>query len=302
MTQSMDNQLIHQLDKTAAIARIEPKEPPRLIEQWVKQEFLMCVKTNGIKFDTGQLHDLLKAELEQQGVPINIFFAKDAAWIIEGARGKAKVEEDRRPRVVATLQNSPYTDIQFIVGIDHFGNSNWADIQMMFIVQPEIIDVPPKPIAPQKSDATSLLPKEALIVLALIAGGLLFSGNIALGSLGFIGLAGVTYLFIKSNTDIKKAQERYQRDSSAYEHELADWEAKKEQIDLEQKDLEKYRLARSFKRDDFRVFHSVITRTTREILFEKLFDQGGVIEESFEETEDKDTVPSMAKQFDREEF
>lgn len=302
MTQSIENQLIHQQNGTASITRIEPKEPPRLIEQWVKQEFLMCVKTNGVKFDTGELHDLLKAELEQQGVPINIFFAKDAAWIIQGARGRAKVEEDRRPRVVATLQNSPYTDIQFIVGIDYFGNSDWADIQMMFIVQPEIIDIPPKPIAPQEPNTTPLLPKEALIVLALIAGGLLFLGNIALKFLGFIGLAGVTYLFVKSNADMKKAQERYQRDSSAYEHELADWEAKKKQIDLEQKDLEKYRLARSFKRDDFRVFHSVITRTTREIIVKGLFSQGAVIQESFEETEDKDTVPSIAKQFDQDEF
>ena len=278
MTQSIENQLIHQQNGTASITKIEPKEPPRLIKEWIMDghDISWCIHTNGLKFDTEQLHDFLKTEIEQQGVPVNVFLSKDAAWIIEGARGRAKVEEDRRPRVVATLQNSPYTDMQFIAGIDYFG-SHWAKLQMMLVVQPETIKIPPKPVTPLKPDTTPLLPKEALIVLAVIAGGMLLLGNIALKLLGFIGLAGVTYLFIKSNADIKKAQKKYERELEAYEQELAEWEAEKEEIQLEQQDLEKYRASRSFKSEDLFTFWSVMV--SKVILkIEELKKQGATVE------------------------
>lgn len=300
MTQNLEISLISQDAKTTKIARIVPESPPVLIEKWVVWELKVCLDTNGIKLNTECLHDLLKVELETQGVPVDIFFAKDASWIIEGARGRAKVDNDFRPRVVAKLkpQNSPYTDMQFIAGIDYFGKSNWADVQMMMIVQPEEIKIPPRPTPPREPNTKPLIPNEALVVMALVALGLIFSGNSALQLLGFIGIIGFMGIYIKSTTDVRKDRQRYEGKRFSYEGELADWENEKEQIALEREELIRNRLSRSFKTDDFRVFHTVLTRSIARIISDEFLKQGAAIKEAVENNDAQIAISSSKNIFD----
>jgi hypothetical protein len=175
MTNSDDyDTIIQQKVEKSDIVKVAPKMPPVLIENWVVWEYTACLYTNGIILTTAELHDWLKAEMEHQQIPVNIFFANNACWVIEGARGRAKVDEDRRPRVVASLTNSPYTDIQFIAGLDYFGDY-WVNFQMMLIVQPEEIEDPPRPVLPprpkppHKPNVTPLIPDAAVAVMALVA-------------------------------------------------------------------------------------------------------------------------------------
>ncbi|MGB5960501.1 MAG: hypothetical protein WBG73_07590 [Coleofasciculaceae cyanobacterium] len=244
------------------------------------------------------MHDLLKAELKAQDVPVDIFFANDARWVIEGARGRAKVDNDRRPRLVATLRNSPYTDMQFIAGIDYFGSSSWADVQMMLIVQPEEIKLLPKPTAPRESDTSPILPDGALWLLVLIAGGLMFTGNGALQLLGCIGVGGVIYLTIKSNRDVTESKKDYALQLSLYQQRLDEWETEKEQLALEREELIKNRLSRSFKTDDLRVFHTVMTRSIARIISDKFLKQGAAIKESIENNDVQNAVSNTKNIFD----
>ncbi len=297
-----ENSLVPQEPKTTKLARITPRNPPTLIEQWVVWELKVCIDTNGIDLDTGDLHDLLKSELKAQEVPVDIFFANDARWVIEGARGRAKVDNDRRPRLVATLRNSPYTDMQFIAGIDYFGSSSWADVQMMLIVQPEEVKLLPKPTAPREPDISPILPKEALVILGGIAVVLITFGmtsnNSGLSFLGLFGIVGASALYLKSNQDVIEAQKNYALQLHAYQDRVDEWEAEREQFTLEREEMIKNRLSRSFKTDDLRVFHTVMTRSVARIISDEFLKQGAAIKESIENNDGQNAIASVKDIFD----
>ena len=289
MINPSESSLISQNQKTTRLSKIAPKTPPTLIEQWVVWELKGCICTNGTKFTTAELHDFLKSDLEQQGVPVNIFFAQDASWIIQGARGTIKLDNDRRPRVVATLQNSPYTDIQFITGIDYFGSSEWADIQMMLIVQPEEVPEPKRPIQPFSPNVSPLLPNEALFVLAVVVILLfLFAGDA--GKLfGLVGAIGGILIYIQSNTNVKEAKDRHEKARIKYQEDLSSYEIEKEKNALEREERIKNRVSRSFKTDDLQVFREVMFQSVRKIVKEQLIDKGASANQFIEENKlDKD--------------
>jgi hypothetical protein len=172
-----------------------PKSSLTLIEPWVVWEYTACLFTGDLKFKTEDLHDAIKAHAENQ----------TAHWVIEGAWGKAKVDDDLRPRVTMNLRDSRYSDMQFITGIDYFGEC-WANFQMMMVVQPETLERPAKPVVPNP-----LLPTEALVVLAVVAIGLLFTGNPGIQILGFVGLVGALVIWAISSQNVREAQQRYDK-------------------------------------------------------------------------------------------
>lgn len=311
MTQSPEYRPTIQSRAAGNLVKVAPKAPPTLIENWVVWEYTACLYTNGLKLDTGDLHDLLKAELEQQKIPVNIFFSTNASWVIEGARGTAKVDNDRRARVVATLMDSPYTDIQFITGLDYFGDY-WVNFQMMLIVQPEKLEDPPRPALlprptrPQEPNLSPLIPNEALVVMALVAIALIFSGNPGLQMLGGIGFLGGVGIWSKSTVDVRQAKQNYDRQMATYrENEKnldlqekraeEDWKRKLEKIALEREELQKNRLSRSFKWDDLIVFHEVMNVSVAKIIHTHLIKQGATVKETKELNKSEDIIPKSKK-------
>lgn len=277
---------------SSAIARIKPDAPPTLIGEWVLWEFNTLINTNGIKFKTEDLHDYLKQEIEKQSTPIDLFLSSDAKWIIEGARGRAKLDKETRSRIVAKLKGSIHKDIQFVAGIDYFGNSKWANIQMMVVVQPEKIEIPDPPSMPREQDAKPILPNEAIIVLAVIAGLLVFSGNSGLLVLGVLGLLGALFIYVKSQSEVREAQNYNSLAASKYQRQLDQWRRDIDEIKLEQEDIRKHRLSRSFKTDDLRVFRSVMIETTAKIVTNEIFNKGATLEDVSENT-DEAVAPSV---------
>jgi hypothetical protein len=215
------------------IDKLKPKSSLTLIEPWVVWEYTACLFTGDIKFKTEDLHDAIKAHAENQNLPINVYYDPSAHWIIEGAWGKAKVDDDLRPRITMNLRDSRYSDMQFITGIDYFGEC-WANFQMMMVVQPESLERPAKPVVPNP-----LLPTEALVVLAVVAIGLIFTGNPGIKLLGFVGLVGGLIIWAISSQNVREAQQRYDK-----------WKEEIAKIELEEIELKKNRLSRSFKSDD----------------------------------------------------
>lgn len=286
MKEPTGENIVSQKDKSVEIVKVSPKSSPVLIEQWVVWEYSACIDTIGLKLDTAKLHDLVKAELEAQGIPVDIFFSEDACWIVEGVTGEVKLDQDRRPRIIATLRESPYADMQFIAGIDFFGDSNWANIQMMMIVQPS-----PRPIRPLSISASPLIPTPALVILGLVALGLVFSGNPSLAFLGLIGFLGLFVIFIQSTQGVVKAKELYEKRLKSYEEAEANWQREQEQ-------LIKNRLFRSFKTDDFRVFHAIMVRTIARIISEELLKRGAAIKEIVENNNAQNVVESNKNIFD----
>jgi hypothetical protein len=300
LKQQPNSELVAQDWKTTQITRVPPKEDPVLIEQWVVWELKSCIYTNGNKLSTGDLHNILKLGIEKQKVPIEILFSEKASWVVQGARGTIKLDNDRRPRVVAKLKDSPYTDIQFITGIDYFGGSNgsdWADLQMMLIVQPEEINIPPKPIKPSPANINPIIPNEALIVLGIIALFLFTLGSI--GQLfGFIGIMGAIIIYIKSNKNVKDAQNRYTKEMNKYEQDLEEYERQKEEIALQREEREKNRLSRSFKTDDLRMFHAVMIELVVRAVKENFIDKGAKVKESVENNGSTANIESKKNIFD----
>jgi hypothetical protein len=262
----------------APITKVLPKNPPQLKEAWLVWEYTACLFTDGLRFTTENLHDAIKAHAVNQKLPINVFHSPDAAWILEGAWGGAKVDDDRRSRVSMNLRDSRYSDMQFITGIDYFGDC-WANFQMMVFVQPQELEKPPKPIVPKP-----LLPNEALVVLAVVAAALIFSGNSGLQILGVVGLIGGLIIWAISSQKVREGKERY-----------AKWEQQIKELVREEEEIKRNRLSRSFKTDDLFVFYEVMTNITSAIIFHTLIEKGAKVEESNERNFIKQVIPKNTK-------
>jgi len=275
---------------------VQSPTPAFLTQSWVIWESVYIIKTNGIKFDTSSLYSLLKAELEAQQVPIDIVYTK-AGWIVEGATGNLKIDEDRRDRVAATPGGrSIYTNMQFIVGIDYFGDSNWADIQMMMIVQPEKPpERPPAPIRPEAANTQPLIPDAALIVLGLIALALFFSGNLALQILAILGASIAFVIYLKSNSHVAKAKRKNESQLARYQEDNIERNRKIEKIKLEEEELKRNRLSRSFQWDDLRVFYTIMNQLTNKIIGENMIQKGAIIKEFINETKNEEIIPKSKK-------
>jgi hypothetical protein len=274
---------------------VQPTTPTILTQSWVIWEFAAVIETNGIKFETSSLYNLLKAELEAQQVPINIVYTK-AGWIVEGARGNPKIDKDIRARIAGTLQNSIYTNMQFIVGIDYFGDSHWADIQMMMIVQPEKPpEGPPAPIRPEAANTQPLIPDGALIVLGLIAAGLFFSGNQGLQVLAILGAIGAFVIYLQSNSQVAEAKRKYESQLARYQEENIERNRQIEKIKLEEEELKRNRLSRSFQWDDLRLLHTIMSRTVAKIIHNKLLEKGATVKEFLHETKNEEIIQESKK-------
>jgi hypothetical protein len=268
-----------EVPRTASqIVQTEPKSSITLIDPWVVWEYTACLFTGDIKFETKALHDAIKAHAEHQNLPINVYYDREAHWIIEGAWGRAKVDDDRRPRVTMNLRNSRYSDMQFITGIDYFGEC-WANFQMMMVIQPESLERPPKPVVPNP-----LLPTEALVVLVVVAIGLILTGNSGIKILGSVGLVGGLIMWAISSQNVRDAKQRYES-----------WKEEIAKIELEEIELKRNRLSRSFKSDDLFVFHEVASKIVSAVVFNALLKKGGRVEQSNENTRIESVIPSSKK-------
>jgi hypothetical protein len=260
------------------ITKISPKAPPELQEHWVLWEYNACLFTNGLKFTTEDLHDAIKAHAENQNLPINVFYSKDAYWLIDGAWGRAKVDDDRRPRVSLNLRNSRHSDRRFITGIEHFGDC-WANFQMMVLAQPEELEKPPKPTIPDP-----LIPYEALIVLIIVAGVLIFSGNSGLQVLGIVGLIGGVTIWAISSRNVREATKRYEK-----------WKEQMKEIEREEEEIKRNRLSRSFQSDDLFVFYEVMRRIVSTIVMQDLLERGAKVTGSSENSYIEKIIPKSTK-------
>jgi hypothetical protein len=260
------------------IVQNQPESPPQFIEPWLAWEYSACLFTDGIKFTTKDLHDVIKSHINYQNLPVNIFYSEQAHWVIEGAFGQAKVDNDRRPRVSANIKNSRHSDMYFITGIDNFGDC-WANFQMMILVQPRQLDRPAKPVVPKP-----ILPTEALIVLAVLAIIFLVSNNQILIMFGLLGLIGGGLIWVISSQNVREAKEQLER-----------WKEDISKIELEELEIRKNRLSRSFQSDDLFTFHEVMTKITSSIIFHTLLKKGGKIEESNERNLVEDVIPKSKK-------
>lgn len=256
--------------------RDSPKEQPQLTEQAVIWESEILLDTKGKKFNTEELYDSLKISLTEDKLPINLYFAEQAYWVILGAKNFKK-DDDKRPRIVATLQSSPYTDIQFLAGIDYLGDSSWANFQMMVIVQPEEAKfVEPKPIAPQELNSKPIIPNSFLIGLGIFSIILLFTNNI--GGILF-GISGIIGAFIGFclNTKSNQAKQEYFYQMSRYESDLIEWEKRQEELNTKNEERKNSRLLRSFKWDDLRTFKEIISQQSLKIIYKHLIREGATV-------------------------
>lgn len=275
--------------------RSQPSKEIFLTQSWVVWEFAAVIEINGIKFDTSSLYKLLKAELEKQQVPLDILYTTNTGWIVEGARGSIKIDE-KRARVAATLKNSIYTNMQFIAGIDYFGNSNWADIQMMMIVQPEKPpELPPAPIRPQTANTQPLIPEAALILLGLIAAGLFVSGNGLLQLLAVGGALGAFVIYFQSSSQVAEAKRKYELQLTRYQEENIERNRLIEKIKLDEEELKKNRLSRSFQWDDLRVLHTIMSRSVGKIIHNNMLQKGGTVKEFVHQTKNEEIIPESKK-------
>lgn len=275
-----DDKVMMQIPYGSTQRELSLTREPTLVADWVLWEFAAVVKTDGITLDTKGLYNLLTAELAKEKAPIDIILST-AGWYVEGnSSSSKKIKGDRRSRIVATLQNSIFGEtMQFIAGIDYFGQSNWADIQMMLIVQPEPPPpIPPSPQRPMAPNSKPLIPNELLAVAGLIALSLLFTGNGGLQVLGVMGAIGIIVIGIMANQNIVKAQAKYEMQLREYEEANRQRNEIIENIKKEEIELRENRGIRSFQWDELRMLHAIMTNYIREIVRTRMLAGGATVE------------------------
>ncbi len=303
MEQQPTNPLTTRTARAAQIERVFPKAQPELTQKAVMWESEILLDPKGKRFTTEDLHDFLKVEIQRDKLPVKLYYAEKAYWVILGAKNRLKEDSDRRPRIVATLKESPYTDIQFIAGIDYFGESQWANVQMMIIVQPqEKESLRMRPTEPVEPKTKPLISYELLAIAIVVAGVLLSSGNGALQVLGLGGGFATFILFLSSNSTVKEAQDKYAKDLLDYRRDLAGWEAAKERLREEQEETEKNLLSRSFKWDDLRIFKEVISRYVLKVVYQQLIQQGATVKKYVDISNDEKLIENKDKNNPFDEF
>ncbi len=153
---------------------------------------------------------------------------------------------------------------------------------------------------------TPLIPDWAVGVMALVALALIFSGNPGLAALGLLGLVGAGMMWVISSQNSRKASADYQRKLAQYNREEKDWKEQKEQaekdwhreldkIALEREELKKNRLSRSFKWDDLRVFHEVMSLSVARVIHKNLLQKGATVKETQELNKNEEIIPKSKK-------
>jgi len=133
-----------------------------------------------------------------------------------------------------------------------------------------------------------------IVGLGLIFWGML-GNNILLSLLGLLGTIGAVVLLIQSNKTLIDAQTKNQQNFRQYEYELAEWERRVAKIKLEEEELKRNRLSRSFQWDDLRVMLEVMTQTIEKIVKEQMIDKGASVKESMQATKNKEIIPESKK-------
>lgn len=168
----------------------------------------------------------VKFIIEEQNVPVDARLV-DTRWVSDTTT--------KRPRVIASLRDHPYSDIKMIMGVDYMGK--WASIQLHLGTEPE-------PMSPEAEDDSWTMPQDAII--ALVVGGLFLLLGIAAGSvvLGVLGFIALVYGLIRA---VKSKEMHTKKLLAKKALRLVEKKAKEWQKTAE-------RLSRTFKVDDMRLF------------------------------------------------
>jgi hypothetical protein len=269
--------------------RIPPDYFPVISEDWVLWEYTICIDTKGVKLKIEELHDALAKEVNHQNIPLNVFYARDACWIVKQL-DSIKIHNDFRSRVIVQLEDSPYRNIHFIAGLDYLGTC-WVNLHLMIINYPQHLKKIPKPLRRDRylTKVNSISIKAAGIGLVIIIN-LYQAGNTILGSILLILLLIACCIVININHEFNILPP-YKMYSKA---EIIKYERMIEQSD-KITSIQSEELPRNFKWDDLRLFHEVTRRLVTDIIFERLEPQEPIFTEAKEFNLFKNIIPSTKK-------
>jgi hypothetical protein len=269
--------------------RIPPDYFPIISEDWVLWEYTVCIDTKGIKLKVEDLYDSLIKEVNHQNIPLNVFHARDACWIVKKP-DSIKIHNDFRSRAIVQLEDSLYKNIHFIAGLDYLGTC-WVNLHLMIINYPQHLKKIPKPLRRDRylTKVNSTAIKVAGIGLVIIIN-LYQASNVILGSILLILLLIACWIVknINDEFNILPACKMYSK------AEIIKYERELEQID-KITSIQSEELPRHFKWDDLRLFHEVTRRLVTDIISEQLEPQESIFTEAKEFNLFKNIIPSTKK-------
>ena len=269
--------------------RIPPPYFPIISEDWVVWEYTICINTKGLKLSIEELYDSLATKVKHQDIPLDVFYVRDACWIIKKAQF-IKIHTDFRSRIITQLEDSPYKNIHFIAGLDYLGTC-WVNMHLMIINYPQHIKNIPKPLRRDRylARVNTIAIKSAGIILVLIIN-LCQTSNLIPASVLVSLLLTCCWIVIRINYDFKilPPHKMYSRaEIIKYEHELERIN-KIESIYAEN-------LPRHFKWDDLRLFHEIMRRLVIDIIVNHLKQQESIFTEGKEFNLFKSIIPPSEK-------
>jgi hypothetical protein len=269
--------------------RIPPNYFPIVSEDWVLWEYTICIDTKGKKLRIENLHDALDRAVKYQNIPLNVYYASDACWIVKKTAA-IEIHPDFRPRAIVQLEDSPYENIHFIAGLDYFGRC-WANLHLMIINYPQQIKRIPKPLRKDRylTKVNSIAVKAASIGLVIVVN-LFQVNNFILGSFLLIILLvfGWAVKNINYEFEILPANKMYSR------AEIVKYERELKRVN-EITSIRSEELPRHFKWDDLRIFHEVTRRMVVDIIIDRLEQHESILTEGKEFNLFKNIVPPTKK-------
>ena len=88
---------------------------------------------------------------------------------------------------------------------------------------------------------------------------------------------------------------KYDSQLARYQEEDVERNRQIEKINLEEEELKRNRLSRSFQWDDLRVFHRIMNQLTNRIIWENMIQKGAVVKEFINETKNEEIIPKSKK-------
>lgn len=195
----------------------------------------------------------VRSILAAQQVPVDVRLVK-VKWI--------KDSREVRSRLVASLQNHPFSDIKMILGVDYMGN--WASIQLHLGSEPD--PIPPEAPLPEWSfplDAGIALGGGVLLILLGLGTSMsheMLGFPLGLEMLGFplamLGFLGVAYGGIRAYLSYKSHMAKVAAEEARRTAERVQRELKRAQE----------RFSRTFKVDDMRLFCSAMRQVFQAVV------------------------------------
>ena len=100
---------------------------------------------------------------------------------------------------------------------------------------------------------------------------------------------------MQSNSQVAEAKRKNELKLAQYQEANIERNRQYEKIKLEEEELKRNRLCRSFQWDDLRVLHTIMSRSVGKIIHNNILQKGGTVKEFVHQTKNEEIIAESKK-------